>query len=271
MWLRIYAKVTGKNKRIQAGEYCFKEADTLDDVLKMLVHGKVFKREFTLPPGITYAQLLQLLERAPSLEHTSLVFDSGFRREGSFFPDTYFYQYPDTDQLLLKRAHDLMLLKLSSAWEGRDASLPYHDPYEALIVASIIEKESASFDDRRLISGVIINRLKQHMRLQMDPTVMYGLSIEGKSSVLDKAALKYDTPYNTYLYEGLPPTPICMPSLDAIDAALHPTFSNYLYFVSKGDGLHQFSKSLHDHNKAVQKYIRGDEYGEKKAGATNHA
>lgn len=253
--LKFYAHLTGTTQKIRTGEYCFAAHQSIYSVLHDVVQGHVMNRTLTLPPGITYAQLLALLEHAPSLLHSTLLPAVGY--EGTFLPETYSYRYPDSDADVLSRANRAMITALALAWEQRDPALPYKDPYQALIVASIIEKESAHTEDRRLIAGVIINRLNSHMRLQMDSTVIYGLAQAGKNTILDKPALRYDTPYNTYVHEGLPPTPICMPDIDSIQAALHPVASDYFYFVAKGEGRHQFSVSLHDHQRAINQYIKG--------------
>ena len=170
-----------------------------------------------------------------------------------FFPDTYYFDQGTDDIVILKRAYKTMLEKLETAWQHKAPDLPYQNRHEALIMASIIEKETGKASERPMIAGVFINRLRIGMRLQTDPTVIYGMGEQFKGNIRRKDLLT-DTPYNTYTRDGLPPTPIAMPSLAAINAALHPAATNALYFVGKGDGSHAFSHSLSEHNRAVAKY-----------------
>lgn len=268
LWLNWYGKLSGQSKAIKAGEYCFTNGVSPIGVLSAVTHGDVQQRKFTIIEGWTLQAVKKslaihqgMVHQLAELEDSELalkVKSSGDllgaqgSLEGEFFPDTYRYRYPDSDLDILKRAHQRLLQKLQLAWQQRDKSIPYKSVYEALIAASIIEQESAISSDRRLISGVIVNRLRKHMRLQVDPTVRYGLS---EAVRLDRQALRTDTPYNTYMHSGLPPTPICMPSEDAIQAAMHPEKTAYLYFVAKGDGYHQFSTTLREQRAAIQKYI----------------
>jgi len=173
--------------------------------------------------------------------------------EGWFFPDTYNFSHGTSDLRILRRAHELMKSHLAAQWEKRAQNLPLASPYEALILASIIEKETGKPDERRLIASVFVNRLRAGMRLQTDPTVIYGLG-EAFDGNLRKADLLADTAWNTYTRQGLPPTPIAMPGLASLAAALGPADSDALYFVAKGDGSHQFSRSLGEHDRAVTKY-----------------
>jgi len=175
--------------------------------------------------------------------------------EGLLFPDTYFYAPHTSDLGVLRRAYRLQHEKLLAAWETRAAGLPYRTPYEALIMASIVEKETGAAFERPQIAGVFLNRLRLGMRLQTDPTVIYGLG-EGFDGNLRKVDLQRDTPYNTYTRAGLPPTPIAMPSAAAIQAALNPAKTDALYFVARGDGTHVFSSNLDAHNRAVNRYQR---------------
>ncbi len=173
--------------------------------------------------------------------------------EGLFFPDTFYFDRNSADTVMLKRSYDAMQNKLAKAWLTRDANLPYKNSYEALIMASIVEKETGKPSERAMIAGVFINRLRLGMRLQTDPTVIYGMGLQYKGNIRKKDLL-YDTPYNTYTRDGLPPSPIAMPGAAAIDAALHPNTTKALYFVGKGDSSHAFSDNLEAHNRAVVKY-----------------
>jgi UPF0755 protein len=176
--------------------------------------------------------------------------------EGLFFPDTYYFEGGGSDLSLLKRAYHTLRAKLDQVWQGRAAGLPYATPYEALIMASLVEKETGAADERARIAAVFLNRLRIGMRLQTDPTVIYGLG-EAYTGDLRKDDLLADTPYNTYTRAGLPPTPIAAPSEAALVAAMHPEPSQALYFVAKGAGRHHFSDTLEEHNRAVNRYQRG--------------
>lgn len=172
--------------------------------------------------------------------------------EGMFMPETYYYSRDDADLVILKRAYDLMTLKLNDAWQTRAADLPYENSYQALIAASLIEKEAYLPKEQPIIGGVLVNRLRKNMLLQFDPTVIYGMGDAYKGKI-HKSDLAMDTPYNTYIRKGLTPTPIAMPGLSAIHAALHPDNHPYLYFVAKGDGSHEFTSDLESHHGAVKK------------------
>jgi UPF0755 protein len=176
--------------------------------------------------------------------------------EGWFFPETYFFVNGTTDASLLVRAYRLMQERLATAWSARAPGLPLATPYEALILASIVEKETGRPADRPLIAAVLINRMRQGMRLQVDPTVIYGLG-ERFDGNLRRRDLDTDQPFNTYTRDGLPPTPIAMPSQASLDAVLHPPSTPYLYFVARGDGSSEFSANIEDHNRAVAKYQKG--------------
>lgn len=249
-----------KSAQLKTGEYLFPKGSNLFSIWYQVTNGKgLMYRPFTIVPGWSFAQLREELLKVSGLHHASAkltdnqimqLLGSSALPEGEFFPDTYYYTKDIPDLVILKRAYHSMQLKLKDAWQHKEPDLPYENEYEALIAASIIEKEAYVSTERPLIAGVMVNRLKKDMLLQVDPTVIYGLGsrYDGK---IHKSNLLENTPYNTYLHKGLPPTPIAMPSMSAINAALHPAENDYLYFVAKGDGSHQFSKSLVEHQAAV--------------------
>ncbi|MFN3233933.1 MAG: endolytic transglycosylase MltG [Gammaproteobacteria bacterium] len=261
-----YLYFKGATRKIKAGEYLLKYGSTPSDILHQFIEGDVVIHAFTLVDGWSFYDVMHVLENNSLIKHDlsgltnkTIMETLGVPNqspEGQFFPNTYFYHYGDTDQAILIRAMKAMQFVLNEAWQVRAKDLPYKTPYEALIAASIIEKEAAISAERQLISGIIVNRLNRGMRLQMDPTLIYGLgSLYQKK--LTKAKIKKNTPYNTYKHKGLPPTPICMPGKAAIEAALHPEKTEYLYFVAKGDGSHVFSKTLEEQQKAIKQYISG--------------
>src|SRR5262249_31110057 len=260
------ARVRGADRGIKAGNYEVTSGITLLHLLDKLTQGDVTQTSLTLIEGATFADLKRALANHGVVEQTVLnlpevemmrrIGADTDRAEGWFFPDTYFYAVGSTDAALLARAYRLMRKRLDAAWNARRADLPLKNEYEALILASIIEKETGRVADRPLVASVFINRLKSGMRLQSDPTVIYGLG-EKFDGNLRKRDLEADTPYNTYVHEGLPPTPIAFPGQAAIDAATNPPQTPYLYFVSRGDGSSEFSTNLADHNRAVAKYQRG--------------
>lgn len=265
VWFRWYAKFTGKSRHLKLGEYCFLPGSNSRQILDKVLHGKVVVHSFTIVDGWTFDHLKMAMQNDSMLGHTldkystsQLLKHFELKREnleGEFYPATYYYTYPDTDLKILDQAHHLLGHRLSQLWLSRDETIPYKSPYEALIAASIIQKESSNTEGRHLISGVIVNRLATHMRLQMDPTVIYGGGVSGRA--LTHADLKKDNKYNTYLHQGLPPTPICMVSENAIEAALHPAASKYLYFVANGKGQHVFSTNLNDQRANINTYIFG--------------
>ncbi|MEO5863261.1 MAG: endolytic transglycosylase MltG, partial [Burkholderiales bacterium] len=260
------ARMLGKSTQIKAGEYELDHVVTPLALLRLLSRGQQAEQApVQFIEGQTFFEMRKLLDQHPDLEHDSKdlseaeilreVGASESKAEGMFFPDTYLVIPGSSDLKLLQRAYSVMRNQLASAWESRAEDLPYTDAYQALIMASIIEKETGQPDERPLIGSVFINRLKKGMLLQTDPTVIYGMGTQFNGN-LRKADLQRDTPYNTYIRAGLPPTPIAMPGLAAIKAALNPAQSNALYFVAKGDGSHEFSSNLEDHNRAVNKYQR---------------
>lgn len=265
LWFKAIAVSENAFKKLKTGEYELAPGSTLPEILALFVQGKTKQYAITFPEGWDFKELSQALENNPNLEHTlnSVDFVALMSRlgadilhpEGAFFPDTYFFEKHTTDVELLKRAYDKMQAVLKQAWQNKAENLPIKTPYEALILASIVEKETGVVAERPLIAGVFSRRLQSGMLLQTDPTVIYGMgdNYHGNIGTTD---LKTATPYNTYIIKGLPPTPIAMPGRDAIIAALHPDSGNSLYFVARGDGTHVFSATLKDHNLAVDSYQR---------------
>ena len=263
-WLFILlAKVKGVETRVRAGEYRLQQSQSPSDLLDLFTKGQSIQYSFTIIEGWAFRQMMQELQHQTIIKNTltgksdaEIMAELGYQGqhpEGLFFPDTYSFPKGTTDIDFLQRAYHLMQSHLKREWENRAPDLPISTSYEALILASIIEKETGAAYERPLIASVFTQRLRKNMRLQTDPTVIYGLgeTFDGDIRFRD---LKKDTPYNTYLHKGLTPTPIALPGLDAIRAALHPADSKALFFVSKGDGTHYFSNTLEEHNKAVRKY-----------------
>jgi UPF0755 protein len=263
-WLFILlAKVRGLETRVRAGEYQIDAGITADELLEKFARGNAIQYQLTIIEGWTFRQLLEALAADPIIENTlqgktdeeimALLDLPGQHPEGRFFPDTYRFPKGTSDLSFLRRAYQVMDRHLQREWNQRAPDLPLKSSYEALILASIIEKETGAGFERPLIAAVFIQRLKRNMRLQTDPTIIYGLgeSYDGNIRTRD---LKKDTPYNTYLYAGLTPTPIALPGLDSIRAALHPAPGDALYFVARGDGTHQFSATLEEHNAAVRRF-----------------
>ncbi|MCY7386762.1 MAG: endolytic transglycosylase MltG, partial [Burkholderiales bacterium] len=248
------------------GTYRLTDAITPLALLKKLNDGDVVTIALTFVEGVTFADMRAQLESAKDLQITlSGVSNKDILKkigagessaEGLFFPDTYRFSAGTTDLELLKKSYRMMQQKLALAWAQRDPSLPYKEPYDALIMASIIEKETGRAEERPLIGAVFTNRLKIPMRLQTDPTVIYGMGQRFDGNIR-RRDLTTDTPYNTYTRDGLPPTPIAMPGWGALLAAVKPAQTDKLYFVAKGDGSHYFSRSLDEHNRAVAKYQLG--------------
>ena len=256
--LLIYARLAALAD-IQAGDYRLEPGVTPEQLLQQLNSGEVIYHQVTLPEGLTVKQWLQRLRQQPHLttdlndNQLAALIDAS--PEGWLFPDSYRYQRGDTIEQILQRANRAMEQTLKQLWQERDVGLPYQTPYEALVMASIIEKETGVAWERPQIAGVFVRRLQKGMRLQTDPTVIYGLG-DRYDGNLTRAHLRQKTPYNTYTIKGLPPTPIANPGADAIYAALHPAEGETLYFVAKGDGSHYFSKTLQEHEQAVEKYQR---------------
>lgn len=259
----MLVRALGKANSIKAGNYQLATDLTPLELYYKITQGDVSQIEITFIEGWSFKQLRGALDANQGIKHdTAGLSDQEVMRsigakeseaEGLFFPDTYYFANGMTDVSILKRAYQIMQNHVADAWEKRDSGLPYTTPYEALIMASIVEKETGKASERPLIAAVFLNRLRFHMRLQTDPTVIYGLGDRFDGN-LHKQDLLADTPYNTYTRAGLPPTPIALPGLESIEAALHPAKSNALYFVAKGNGAHQFSGSLTEHNQAVARY-----------------
>lgn len=257
-----YARLTGQVS-IKQGQYQIPSVATPKQLLQQLVEGRVESFQLTLVEGWTYRQALERLHAEPRLKRELVLGDWPQNKkllgvdvahpEGWFFPDTYQYVQGDSDVSVLRRAHAAMLDVLDEQWGERAQGLPYDTAYEALIMASIVERETGAPSEREQIAGVFVRRLELGMRLQTDPTVIYGMGERYKGDI-KRSDLQEKTPYNTYRINGLPPTPIALPGREAIFAALHPDDSDSIYFVARGDGSHQFSSSLQAHNKAVREY-----------------
>ncbi|MBQ86712.1 MAG: aminodeoxychorismate lyase [Gammaproteobacteria bacterium] len=260
----------GVDSLLQAGEYQFDPGNSQADILQMLVDGEVRQYRITFIEGWRFSDVVGALSSAPGLKITldgltaeELAAALGLEvsnPEGMLHPDTYFYARGTTDLELLRRARQRQEAILKSQWEKRLGALPFTSSYEALTLASIIEKESNAQSERGRIAGVFIRRLEQGMRLQSDPTVIYGLGREFDGD-LTRLQLQTPTPYNTYRMNGLPPTPISLPGESSIIASLNPDSGDSLYFVSRGDGTHQFSVSLEEHNAAVNRFQRKQKSG----------
>ncbi len=259
--------------KVKAGTYSLNGVKTVEDLLKLLNSGKEAQFNVQFIEGNTFKNWRKRLENAPHLKQTlkdkseqeifqllalpkvSKAIDEWMKIDGWLYPDTYNYTPNSTDLELLQRAAERMKKALDKAWNNRDKNLPLADPYEMLILASIVEKETGIAAERPQIASVFINRLKAKMKLQTDPTVIYGMG-EDYNGNIRKKDLETPTPYNTYVIDGLPPTPIAMPSEDALQAVAHPAQTEFYYFVADGTGGHKFSRNLNEHNKAVQEYLR---------------
>lgn len=272
-------KFSDAKTSVQVGEYVIKPDMTPRNIMDIFVEGKVKQYPFTIVEGWSFKQMIVALGENTHLKHNLVdksdkeIMDAighgGEHPEGRFLPDTYHFPAGSSDTLFLKRAYDAMEAVLEKEWLTRSAGLPYKTAYEALIMASIVEKETGVASERKQIAGVFVRRLQKKMRLQTDPTVIYGMGDKYTGNIRRKD-LKKDTPYNTYRRKGLPPTPIALPGEAAIHAALHPHDDKTLYFVAKGNGTHHFSETMKAHNKAVRKYqIRQRKKDYKSSPATN--
>jgi UPF0755 protein len=263
LWM---GRLLGRADDIQAGYYALPPRVTPYRLLEMIANGEVTETQITFIEGWTFAQVRAALDTHPLIVHdTAGLSDAQILRridavdshpEGWFFPDTYRFHPGSSDLRILAQAHRTMQARLDALWRARATGLPYTSPYQALIMASIVEKETGVESERAMIAAVFVNRLRRQMRLQTDPTVIYGLGARFDGN-LRKRDLETDSPYNTYLRTGLPPTPIAMPGLQALEAALRPAPSKALYFVARGDGSSQFSDNLDDHNRAVRRFQLG--------------
>ncbi|MGR9086123.1 MAG: endolytic transglycosylase MltG [Gammaproteobacteria bacterium] len=264
-WFKVIAIQTNSAKKLKTGEYELTQGLTLPEIIELFALGKTKQYAITFPEGWNFKEILREIRKHPKLEQTlddestaQLMERMGAAikmPEGQFFPDTYFFEKHMSDVSLLKRAYDKMQSVLSEEWRDKADGLPFKNPYEALILASIIEKETGTQSERPMIAGVFIRRLKNEMPLQTDPTVIYGMGDEYHGNISSRD-LKTMTPYNTYLHKGLPPTPIAMPGRHAIHSVMHPDDSDSLYFVARGDGTHVFSATLKEHNRAVSLFQR---------------
>ena len=262
----LLARALGRERAIKAGNYQLLQPHSPLELLNKLTRGDVTQAEVRLIEGWTFSQFRAALDASPDLRHDSAGLDDTEvlgrlqaaepHPEGLFFPDTYLFAKGSSDLAVLRRAYRAMQRHLADEWKARDANAPYQSPYEALVMASIIEKETGRAGERDLIGGGLINRLRIGMRLQADPTVIYGLgaSFDGN---LKRDHLADDGPYNTYTRAGLPPTPIAMPGLASLRSAMRPARTDALYYVSRGDGSSQFSRTVEEHNRAVSRFQRG--------------
>ncbi len=266
-WLmEALARLSGRGNRLKAGYYELKPGTSPHALIGQLVRGEQAQAAVTIVEGWTFRQMREAIAAQPKLRHeTKGLSDRELMQrigaehehpEGLFFPDTYLYVKGSTDVAIFRKAYALMRERLQTVWDGRDPTLPYKSPYEALIMASIIEKETGRGEDRGLGAAVFVNRLRIGMLLQTDPTVINGIG-ERFDGNIRKRDLITDTPYNTYTRRGLPPTPIALPGADSLAAAFNPAQSDALYFVARGDGTSHFSRTLEEHNRAVDRYQRG--------------
>ncbi|MET0321430.1 MAG: endolytic transglycosylase MltG [Duganella sp.] len=261
----LLARTTGKSSRIKAGSYELKPGTTPTRLIDLLVRGEFAQEQLTIIEGWSFRQMRAAIDAHPGLKHdTSTLSDADLMRaigseyqrpEGLFFPDTYLFAKGVSELQIYRQAHTMMLNRLDKAWAKRDAGLPYKTPYEALIMASIVEKETGQKSERNMIAAVFVNRLRLGMMLQTDPTVIYGMGLKFEGNIRKKD-LEADTPYNTYTRNGLPPTPISLPGVQSLAAAMSPAKTAALYFVARGNGTSKFSDTLPEHNRAVNQYQR---------------
>ncbi len=272
LW-QTFGRLSGASKSIKAGEYTLRENLSPLQLLKKLIKGETAQFGLTVIEGWTFKQLWEAVQKHKKIKKTTTtteellaMLDLNQYPEGWFYPDTYHFPAGTTDVEFFQRAYNYMKNVLDEEWSRRPKETPLQSPEEVLTLASIIEKETSIDDERELVAAVFVTRLKRNMRLQTDPTVIYGLG-DAYDGNIRRKDLKADTPYNTYVHKGLPPTPIALPSRASITAALHPADSEVLFFVSKGDGTHHFSKTYEEHRDAVIKYQLG---GKKDKYKANH-
>lgn len=261
----LLARVTGQANRLKAGTFEAGAGITPISLLGKIVRGEFSQFSFALIEGWTFKQMRQAILQNPYLQHDTagmsdqeiiLKLSPDYQQpEGLFFPDTYLLPKGSSDLDVYRQAYRQLQQHLQTAWQGRDSTTPLKTPYEALILASIIEKETGLKSDREMIAGVFVNRIRKGMLLQTDPTVIYGMGDQYQGKIR-KRDLLTDTPYNTYTRAGLPPTPIALAGLPSLLAAVNPAHTDALYFVARGDGSSQFSKTLDDHNRAVNHFIK---------------
>ena len=261
----LLARVTQKASSIKAGAYELKPNTTPRRLVDQLVRGEFAQESLTIIEGWTFRQMRMAVAANKGLKHDTIALSDeelmakitpDFKvPEGLFFPDTYLFAKGSSDLHIYKQAHTLLMNRLKAAWDKRDPQLPYTTPYQALVMASIVEKETGQKSERAMIAGVFVNRLRLGMMLQTDPTVIYGMG-DKYSGNIRKKDLETDTPFNTYTRNGLPPTPIALPGVQSLAAALGPAKTDALYFVARKDGTSQFSSNLADHNRAVNQYQR---------------
>ena len=262
---QVAARALFVSSKLKPGTYLLAPRASLGNILLQIAHGDRVRESVAIIPGMTIWQLRGLIDKHPALIHQTKGMSSkellqtiGLTYpgdEGLFYPDTYIFDPDDSDISIYRRASQAMQKQLTAAWEQRDSSTPLKTPYELLILASIVEKETGRSSDRSLVSAVFVNRLNLKMPLQTDPTVIYGIGPKFDGN-LRKTDLRKDSPYNTYMNKGLPPTPISMPSKESLLAVLHPAKSDAVYFVARGDGSSHFSKTLKEHESAVDQFQR---------------
>jgi UPF0755 protein len=263
--LELVARLSGKATRLKAGNYELKPGSSPMALVDQLVRGEFAQEALAVIEGWTFRQMRAAVAAHPALKHDTVhlsdkellakVAPGREAAEGLFFPDTYLFAKGSSDLQIYRQAYALMQKRLDEAWRRRQPDLPYKNPYEALVMASIIEKETGQKSERRMIAAVFVNRLKRGMLLQTDPTVIYGMGERFQGNIR-KRDLLTDTPYNTYTRPGLPPTPIALPGAESLEAAMAPAPIEALYFVARGNGTSEFSNNLADHNRAVDKYQR---------------
>ena len=261
----LLARISGKAAKMKAGNYVLKPGTTPRHLISQLVRGEFAQESVSIIEGWTFKQMRAEINSHPALRHDTAqmsdqellaLITTNFKNpEGLFFPDTYMFATGASDLQIYKQAHAVLMKRLNEVWEARNPVLPYKTPYEALTMASIVEKETGQSSERSMVAAVFVNRLKLGMLLQTDPTVIYGMGEKYKGKI-HKSDLERDTPYNTYTHVGLPPTPIALPGAAALAATLNPATTDVLYFVARKDGSSEFSSNLNDHNRAVNKYQR---------------